>query len=141
MDQFSLIKRSRTVMALAATLLLVPALSADPAKLSPELKGLTGASKVEVIIQYKTLPATQQESTGLISGLLATAAGLVGTVLNSLGAILTSVTAGQLNVISDDPNVVYSSRGRTVSGSSGPVTLGYWYPTTYTDMARSYGYT
>jgi serine protease AprX len=116
-------------------------LRADDSKLAPELRGRSGSSNVEVIIQYKNPPTQVQSGGGLLGGLLGTVTSLLKTVVNLVGGVLAIVSLDDLVHLSEDPNVIYISPNRTVTASADPVTLDYWYPATLADIGRKYGYT
>ena len=86
------------------------ALPSSP-KISPDLQSVDPNATVRVIVQYaQTPPATNP---GLISGLLNTTLNLV---FNVVHAVVYTVSGSSLSTLANDPNVVYISPDRTLTG-------------------------
>ena len=94
---------------------------ADPAKLSPELQGLTSTQKVQVIVQYA--PGTQLNCNGLlglVDCLVNDVVKLGGTILADLpliNGIVAQLDGNAIQSLSNQSNVVYISTDRPLTPS------------------------
>ncbi|MGZ4816928.1 MAG: hypothetical protein ACXVZV_16060, partial [Terriglobales bacterium] len=91
---------------------------ANDAKISPDLRGYNSSSPVPVVVQY--VPGTNMNCSGLL-GLLGCVVSDVlkvgGTVLNLLpvvNGVLATVDGSGIQSLSNDSNVVYISRDRSL---------------------------
>lgn len=100
---------------------------AGNAKLSPDLIGLDPESQVDVIVQYKQTPTPTQP------GLLGVLVGLIKQELSVVNGLLCTVQVKSLDQLTQDANVVYISKDRTVGGAADPV---YDYTPQTTGAAR-----
>ncbi|MEX2261156.1 MAG: S8 family peptidase, partial [Bryobacteraceae bacterium] len=137
--------RGKTRVAMLLSILLLwssfSVCLADDSKISPDLRGLSSNSVVDVIVQYKSIPQSTSGG-GLLGGLLG-GIPIVGPLLNAvvkvtlglLNAVVYTLTMQSVRELSEDPNVIYISRDRPVGAS-----LEFANPTTGASIAFSQGY-
>ncbi len=109
--------------------LCVPSLMAG-SKLSAELQGLPPAASVDVIIQFTRSPSAADLSVVNHAG------GVLKQTLWGIHAGVFRLNAHQLNAAASNPNIVYISPDRAVSGS-----LEFAEPTVNANIAFQYGWT
>ncbi|HWE53681.1 MAG TPA: S8 family peptidase [Bryobacteraceae bacterium] len=118
-----MISRFRLLIAL----IVAPALLlAQTSKVSPDMPK---SGSVSVVIQYKTAPS-------VFSGLnILGLGGLLNQLLSSLNALVAIIDAGTVGRIAADPNVLYISPDRALSGM-----LEYANPTVGANIALQHGF-
>jgi serine protease AprX len=96
---------------------------AQSSKLSPDLAALNPRSSAKVIVQWKTAPTVAANQNvaanhGLLNlgGLVGSLLSLVVNTLTSINATVLTVPVSSLSALASDPNVLYVSLDRPVTG-------------------------
>ena len=93
-------------------------------KLSPDLQGLSASGSVRVIVQYVNPLPVQPTLGGFVGDIVAAAVAPVGTIINlggvvnlvsnTLNMVVCTLPVGQLQALTQNPNVSYVSPDRTL---------------------------
>jgi serine protease AprX len=112
-------KKLVTVLMLCSLLAGASLAWADDSKISPDLRGYSGSSQVQVIVQYA--PGAQLNCGGLLGPLVCVLGDVLklgGTVLNSLplvNGLVASLDGNGIVSLSNQSNVIYISKDRPVN--------------------------
>lgn len=125
----------RVLLVVALSLASAGVLRADTSKLSPDLQNLPSTTKVQVIVQYA--PGTQVNCSGilgLVDCLLNDIVRLGGTILSQVpivNGVVAVLDGNGLLSLSNQANVVYISRDRTLSPTLNNAALAVNAPTAW----------
>jgi serine protease AprX len=92
---------------------------AENSKISPDLLQLLGnpSSKVNVIVQYKSLPQGCSGENGLLPCAVNLLGGVVSQVFTLINSVAGTMLAGDVTALSNQPNVSYISLDRSLAAT------------------------
>jgi len=122
-DLFGFLKKRWNValryIACGLVLALANTAFAENSKISPDLLQLLGnpSSKVNVIVQYKSLPQGCSGENGLLPCAVNLLGGVVSQVFTLINSVAGTMLAGDVTALSNQPNVSYISLDRSLAAT------------------------